>query len=81
MKKADFLYPRYSYHGEVRPKNIVFNANLQEFSTRVNYICGLATNGKLSNQEAYRQIKTTWKQLKHSKKQLGVARSASDKRC
>ncbi len=23
MKKADFLYPRYSYHGEVRPKNII----------------------------------------------------------
>ncbi|WP_036486650.1 hypothetical protein [Myxosarcina sp. GI1] len=77
MKKSDFLYPRHSYHGEVQPENLVFNANLQEFSTRVNYICGLATNGKLSSQNAYQQIKANWKQLKQSKKQLCI-RSASD---
>lgn len=78
MKKSEFFYPKHSYRGQAKPENLVFNTNLQEFSTRVNYICGLATNGKLSSQKAYQQIKTNWKHLKHSKKQLGIAQSASD---
>lgn len=76
MEKSEFLYPKRPYRGQVKPENLVFNANLQEFSTRVNYICGLTTNGKLSSQEAYRQIKTLWKRLKHSKKQLEIDRSS-----
>ena len=69
MNKADFLYPKASYYGH-NPENLGFNANLQEFSQQVNYICGLATNGKLTGQEAYQKIHLLWKQLKHSKKQL-----------
>jgi hypothetical protein len=38
----------------------------------VNYICNLETNGKLSPEESYKQIKALWKQLKRSKKQLGL---------
>ena len=68
----DFLYPRSSYRGEFTPENLVFDANLQEFAQRVNFICNLETNGKLPPGEAYRQIKALWKQLKTSKKQLGV---------
>jgi hypothetical protein len=49
-----------------------FNANLQEFSQQVNYICNLQTNGKLYPKEAYKKIKTLWKQLKSTKKQLDV---------
>ncbi len=37
----NFLYPRRRYQGSVKPENLVFNANLQEFSQRVSYICGL----------------------------------------
>ncbi|MBW4582657.1 MAG: hypothetical protein KME42_24060 [Tildeniella nuda ZEHNDER 1965/U140] len=72
MDKTDFLYPRSRYQGTVKPENLVFNANLQEFSQRVSYICGLETGGKLSPEESYQAIKLLWKQLKQSKRQLGV---------
>lgn len=68
----DFLYPRSRYRGEFTPENLVFDANLQEFAQKVNFICNLETNGKLPPEEAYKQIKALWKQLKSSKKQLGV---------
>ena len=73
VDKNKFLYPRSRYYGQVKPENLVFNANLQEFSQRVNYICNLESNGKLSPEEAYNQIKALWKQLKRTKKQLGVS--------
>ncbi len=72
MNQQDFLYPRHPYRGQWTPKNLVFNANLQEFSTRVGYICALEGSGKLSAHEAYQEIKSLWKQLKRSKKQLGI---------
>ncbi len=72
MDKSDFLYPRHRYRGQWTPENLAFNANLQEFSQRVGYICSLETNGKLSPDQAYREIKSLWKQLKRSKKQLGI---------
>ncbi|MDR9402873.1 MAG: hypothetical protein RI580_05475 [Halothece sp. Uz-M2-17] len=68
--KDEFLYPHYPYRGEAQPKKIVFNANLQEFAQRVNYICNLETGGKISSDEAYRQIKELWKELKSSRKGL-----------
>jgi hypothetical protein len=70
--RFDFLHPRSRYHGQIKPENLVFNANLQEFSQRVNYICGLETNGKLSPEESFEQIRALWKQLKHTKKELGI---------
>ncbi|MEH2065671.1 MAG: hypothetical protein V7K50_25995 [Nostoc sp.] len=70
--KNNFLYPRSQYYGKFQPENLVFNANLQEFSQRISYITCLETAGKLSQEEAYQQIKALWKQLKHSKKQLAV---------
>ena len=69
---SDFFCPRSRYYGQVKPENLVFNANLQEFSQRVSLICGLETNGKLSPEEAFDQIRVLWKQLKHSKKELKV---------
>jgi hypothetical protein len=69
---ADFLYPRRAYRGSFQPQNLVFNANLQEFAQRVNYISNLETNGKLSPEESYKEIKALWKQLKQSKKSLGI---------
>jgi hypothetical protein len=73
--RSDFLYPRSRYYGQVKPENMVFNANLQEFAQRVNFICALETGGKLSPDDAYKQIKALWKQLKHTKKQLGIGQS------
>jgi len=72
-KQIDFfLYHNSRYHGQVKPENLVFNSNLQEFTQKVSYICSLETAGKLTPEEAYRQIKGLWKDLKRSKKQLGI---------
>lgn len=68
----DFLYPPTRYYGEVKPQNLVFNANLQEFSQRVSLIANLAKNGKLSPAEAYTQVEALWQQLQTSKKHLGI---------
>jgi hypothetical protein len=52
----NFLYPRSRYRGSVKPENLAFNANLQEFSQRVSYICGLQTNGKLNPNQAFQLL-------------------------
>jgi hypothetical protein len=68
--KDQFLFPRSKYFGEFTPQNLAFNANLQEFARRIEFICALETNGKLSPTEAYDQIKDLWKNLKSSKTAL-----------
>jgi hypothetical protein len=70
--KNNFLYPRAPYHGEFKPENLAFNANLQEFAQKVSYICNLETAGKLGNADAYKKIKALWKELKLSKIGLGI---------
>lgn len=35
----------------------------------------LETSGKLAPEEAYQQIKALWKQLKRSKKELGIGQN------
>jgi len=70
--ESQFLYPRSRYYGQVKPENLVFNANLQEFAQQVSYICNLETAGKLSPEEAYQKIYDLWQQLKRAKKQLGI---------
>jgi hypothetical protein len=72
MEKDDFLYPRSRYYGQVKPENLVFNANLQEFAQKISFICNLETSGKLPPEDAYNQIKDLWKQLKRARKQLQV---------
>jgi hypothetical protein len=70
--KENFLYPRAPYHGEFKPENLAFNANLQEFAQKVSFICNLETAGKIGNVEAYKKIKSLWKDLKFSKRGLGI---------
>ncbi|NEO97245.1 MAG: hypothetical protein F6K58_00705 [Symploca sp. SIO2E9] len=72
--KEDFLYPHSRYYGQVKPENLVFNANLQEFAQLVSYICNLETSGKIPPQDAYNQIKALWKALKSSKEELGIGK-------
>ncbi len=71
-EKDDFLYPYSHYRGEFKPENLIFNANLQEFAQKVSYICNLETNGKITPNQAYEQIRNLWKTLKDSIKQLGL---------
>lgn len=66
---TDFLYSRSHYYGQFKPEHLVFNANLQEFSQRVSLICGLETGGKVSQDEAYKQIEALWEQLKSIRQQ------------
>jgi hypothetical protein len=65
-----FLYPIGKYYGEFTPENLAFNANLQEFAQRVSYLCALESNGKISSQDAYEEIKSFWQQLDRSRKLL-----------
>ena len=70
----NFLHPHYPYRGKVKPENLVFNANLQEFAQKVSYICNLETGGKIPPEDAYKQIKSLWKEVKRSKKILGIGK-------
>ncbi|MBU7586860.1 MAG: hypothetical protein KAF91_29085 [Nostoc sp. TH1S01] len=72
IDKHNFLYPHYRYNGEFTPNNLVFNANFQEFSQRVGYICNLQTAGKLSVYDSYKQIEALWEQLKLSFQTLNI---------
>ncbi len=78
MDKDDLLYPRSRYYGQVKPENLVFNANLQEFAQRISYICNLETSGKIPTLEAYEQIKALWKELKRSKHNLQIGQDPSE---
>jgi hypothetical protein len=69
---ATFIAPHSVYRGVIRPENLVFNANLQEFSQRVSFICNLETNGKLSPEEAFHQLQDLWSSLAGSYETLGV---------
>jgi hypothetical protein len=72
MNKTDFFFPRARYYGQVKPENLVFNANLQEFSQRLSIICSLETGGKISPDDAFCQIEALWQQLQRSREQLGI---------
>ncbi|MBP0001571.1 MAG: hypothetical protein J7641_21710 [Cyanobacteria bacterium SID2] len=76
-ERSDFLFPRSRYYGEFKPENVVFNANLQEFAQKVNYICNLETSGKISPNEAYEAVKDLWKQLRKSKQELKIGKKPS----
>lgn len=78
MSKNSFLYPRSRYRGNFTPETLAFNANLQEFAQKVSYISGLETGGKLSPEQAYEQVKSLWKQLKQSKKAMGISTVSHD---
>jgi len=72
LNNSNFLYPKSRYYGEVKPENLVFDANLQEFAQRVNYISALAGNGKIPLEVAMSEIELLWENLENSKKELGV---------
>ncbi len=72
IDKNQFLYPSDRYYGQFSPENLVFSANLQEFTQRASYIYNLQNGGKLNPEEAYNRIEALWKQLEQSKKQLGI---------
>lgn len=77
LTTSNFLYSHSHYYGDVKPENLVFNANLQEFAQRVTYISCLASNGKIPLEKAFQDLEMLWKQLEDSKEQLGVGKHSS----
>ena len=73
-ESSGFLFPRSRYYGSIHPENLLFNANLQEFSQHINYISGLHTNGKLSAKDTLQKIEALWTELERSKEQLGIGK-------
>jgi transcriptional regulator with AAA-type ATPase domain len=59
-------------HQANTPEEIIFDNNIREFTAKIEHVCGLEQNGKISQREAYRRIRDLWKQLKKSKKNLGI---------
>ena len=60
-----------SYRGDDwTPTSLVFHQNLESFAERVGLIVALQSNGKLTQEQAYDQIRTIWKKLGESKKDL-----------
>jgi hypothetical protein len=60
-----------SYRGEDwSPQRLAFHQNLMAFAERVGLIVGLQSNGKVSQDEAYLEIRSIWNDLKESKEHL-----------
>ncbi|MCP9831145.1 hypothetical protein KBZ14_10705 [Synechococcus sp. HJ21-Hayes] len=60
-----------AYHGQDwTPERLAFHQNLEQFADRVGLIVGLQANGKITQEDAYAQIRSLWSQLKVSKGQL-----------
>ena len=57
-----------SYRGhDWTPERLAFHQNLEAFAERVGLIVGLQSNGKISQDQAYKEIRKIWKELKDSK--------------
>jgi hypothetical protein len=52
------------------PQRLAFHQNLESFAERVGLIVALQSNGKLSQEQAYAEIRSIWNQLKDSKSTL-----------
>jgi hypothetical protein len=52
------------------PKRLMFHQNLESFAERVGLLVGLQSNGKLSQDQAYAEIRKLWKDLKGSRGNL-----------
>ncbi|WP_442948651.1 DUF7219 family protein [Nostoc sp.] len=53
-------------------ENLIFNANLQEFTQKIDYITSLQIGGKVTPEKAYKQIEALYKQLDKSKNTLNI---------
>ena len=70
LSKENFIAPHAPFRGEFSPEHLVFDANLQEFAQRILILCNLETAGKIAPDEAYKQIKQLWEELRESKHNL-----------
>lgn len=60
-----------SYRGDDwTPGRLVFHQNLEQFAERVGLIVALQGNGKISQEEAFDEIRQIWRQLQNSRESL-----------
>ncbi len=60
-----------SYHSpDWSPQRLMFHQNLESFAERVGLLVGLQSNGKVSQEQAYAEIRKLWKELKDSRGSL-----------
>ena len=60
-----------SYRGKNwSPQRLAFHQNLENFAERIGLIVGLQSNGKITQEQAYAEIRKIWKELKESKGEL-----------
>jgi hypothetical protein len=72
INKTNFLLAKSPYRGHFTPQNLIFDANLQEFTQKIAYIAGLESNGTITPTQAYQQIHQLWQQLQSSAEDLGL---------
>ncbi|MEM8780013.1 MAG: hypothetical protein AAGF26_14300 [Cyanobacteria bacterium P01_G01_bin.49] len=72
MNQFEFLCPKSHSYGEFKQEILVFNDNLREFATRVQYISSLAAHIKIFFEKVYQEICFFWQQLESSKSQLKI---------
>jgi hypothetical protein len=69
-----------SYRGrDWSPQRLMFHQNLESFADRVGLIVGLQSNGKMSQEQAYTEIRKIWKDLKGSKDELLSSQNGNGK--
>lgn len=65
------MEPHSGYRGsDWTPQRLMFHQNLESFAERVGLVVGLQSNGKVSQEQAYAEIRRIWKDLKESKDTL-----------
>ena len=65
-------------HGKFSPDYLAFNVYLQEFASRVRYICNLQATGNLSVEDSYKQIEEIWQELERSYLELRMGLSLDE---
>ncbi|MFZ4564986.1 MAG: DUF7219 family protein [Prochlorococcaceae cyanobacterium] len=56
--------------GDWSPERLVFHQNLEQFAERVGLIVALQGNGKITQEEAFDEIRQIWTQLQSSRESL-----------
>ncbi|HEY9667095.1 MAG TPA: hypothetical protein V6C91_09830 [Coleofasciculaceae cyanobacterium] len=68
--RPEFFSHQSNDYNSFTPENIVFDANLREFTQRVNYICYLQKYRKLSPEEVCEEIRSFLQELERSKEPI-----------
>lgn len=77
VDKSGYFYPRSNYYGGLTVEYLAHNANLQELSQKIAYICALEKDKEISGEQAYQEVKRLWTQFKQNQKELGIGVSVS----